>query len=159
MLSKYEKKINDLKENLIYAVNENYEGEFEIEDVTDSAYYKMLLEQDKKVIDESSYFYAEAASKLIEVLENYCDNIKESNRKTVFRNSEIVEETLEDLCRAITILTLSIRKNNADWQVKLDKYLDKEENDSPNNNLGEKLTDLFKNLEITLKGDEENEEK
>lgn len=45
MLSKYEKKINDLKENLIYAVNENYEGELEIEDVTDSAYYKMLLEQ------------------------------------------------------------------------------------------------------------------
>lgn len=159
MLSKYEKKINDLKENLIYAVNENYEGELEIEDVTDSAYYKMLLEQDKKIIDESSYFYAEAASKLIEVLENYCDNMKESNRKTVFRNSEIVEETLEDLCRATTILTLSIRKNNADWQVKLDKYLDEEGNDSPNNNLREKLTDLFKNLEITLKGDEENEEK
>ena len=159
MLRKNVKIIIDLKEKLLYSVFVYNQGELEIEDVTDSAYYKMLLEQDKKIIDESSYFYAEAASKLIEVLEDYCDNIKESNRKTVFRNSEIVEETLEDLCRAITILTLSIRKNNADWQVKLDKYLDEEGNDSPNNNLGEKLTDLFKNLEITLKGDEENEEK
>lgn len=67
MLNKYEQKINKLKEDLIYAVNENYEGELEIEDVTDSSYSRMLLGQDKKVIDGSNYFYSEAASKIIEV--------------------------------------------------------------------------------------------
>ena len=36
MLNKYKQKINKLKEDLIYAVNENYEGELEIENVTDS---------------------------------------------------------------------------------------------------------------------------
>lgn len=157
MLSKYEKKINDLKENLIYAVNENYEGELEIEDVTDSSYSKMVLEQDKKVIDGSNYFYSEAASKIIEVLENYCNDLAEFNGRTLYRNSEIVDETFNDFCRITKILTLAIRKNNADWQARLDNHMNRKDDDSSKSKLETKLSDLVKNMTLNFKGDEKDD--
>lgn len=157
MLNKYEQKINKLKEDLIYAVNENYEGELEIEDVTDSSYSRILLGQDKKVIDGSNYFYSEAASKIIEVLEDYCNDLAEFDGRTLYRNSEIVDETLGDFCRITKILTLAIRKNNADWQARLDSHMNKEDDDSSKNELGTKLADLFRNMTLNFEGDEEDD--
>lgn len=159
MLSKYEKKINDLKENLIYAVNENYEGELEIEDVTDSSYSKMVLGQDKKMIDSSNYFYSEAASKTIEVLENYCNDLAEFDGRTLYRNSEIIDETFNDFCRITEILTLAIRKNNADWQARLDSHMDRKDDDFSKSKLEIKLSDLFKNITLNFEGDEEDDKK
>lgn len=162
MLSNYEQKIDEMKESLIYAVNEHYEGELKIEDVTDSLYSKMVLEQDKKVIDNSSYFYAEAASELIEVLEKYCNSIKKSNKKTIFRNSEVVEETLNDLCQIIMVLILSIRKNNSDWQAKLSECVHKKKDSTSKKDFtdfGCKLAELIKDYEASFKGDEEDDKK
>lgn len=144
MLNKYEQKINKLKEDLIYAVNENYEGELEIEDVTNSSYSKMVLGQDKKVIDGSNYFYSEATSKIIEVLENYCNDLAEFDGRTLYRNSEIVDETFNDFCKITEILILAIRKNNADWQVRLNSHMDRKDNDSSKSKLETKLSDYSK---------------
>ena len=157
MLNKYKQKINKLKEDLIYAVNENYEGELEIEDVTNSSYSKMVLGQDKKVIDGSNYFYSEAASKIIEVLENYCNDLAEFDGRTLYRNSEIIDETFNDFCRITEILTLAIRKNNADWQVRLDSHMDRKDNDSSKSKLKTKLSDLVKNMTLNFKGDEKDD--
>ena len=157
MLNKYKQKINKLKEDLIYAVNENYEGELEIEDVTNSSYSKMVLEQDKKVINGSNYFYSEAASKIIEVLENYCNDLAEFNGRTLYRNSEIVDETFNDFCKTTKILILAIRKNNADWQVRLNSHMDRKDNDSSESKLKTKLSDLFKNMTLIFKGDEKDD--
>ena len=157
MLNKYEQKINKLKEDLIYAVNENYEGELEIEDVTNSSYSKMVLGQDKKVIDGSNYFYSEAASKIIEVLENYCNDLAEFNGRILYRNSEIVDETFNDFCKITEILTLAIRKNNADWQARLDSHMDRKDNDSSKSKLKTKLSDLFKNITLNFEGDEKDD--
>lgn len=157
MLNKYKQKINKLKEDLIYAVNENYEGELEIEDVTNSSYSKMVLGQDKKVIDGSNYFYSEAVSKLIEVLENYCNDLAEFDGRTLYRNSEIIDETFNDFCRIIEILTLAIRKNNAGWQARLDNHMNRKDDDSSKSKLGTKLSDLVKNMTLNFKGDEKDD--
>ena len=157
MLNEHKQKIDKLKEDLIYAVNENYEGELEIEDVTNSSYSKMVLEQDKKVINGSNYFYSEAASKIIEVLENYCNDLAEFNGRTLYRNSEIVDETFNDFCKTTKILILAIRKNNADWQVRLNSHMDRKDNDSSESKLKTKLSDLFKNMTLIFKGDEKDD--
>lgn len=157
MLNKYKQKINKLKEDLIYAVNENYEGELEIENVTDSSYSKIVLGQDKKVIDGSNYFYSEAASKIIEVLEDYCNDLAEFDGRTLYRNSEIIDETFNDFCRITEILTLAIRKNNADWQARLDNHMNRKDDDSSKSKLGTKLSDLVKNMTLNFKGDEKDD--
>ena len=157
MLNKYKQKINKLKEDLIYAVNENYEGELEIENVTDSSYSKIVLGQDKKVIDGSNYFYSEAASKIIEVLEDYCNDLTKFDGRTLYRNSEIIDETFNDFCKIIEILTLAIRKNNADWQVRLNSHMDRKDNDSSKSKLKTKLSDLFKNITLNFEGDEKGD--
>lgn len=157
MLNKYKQKINKLKEDLIYAVNENYEGELEIENVTDSSYSKIVLGQDKKVIDGSNYFYSEAASKIIEILEDYCNDLAEFDGRTLYRNSEIIDETFNDFCKIIEILTLAIRKNNADWQVRLNSHMDRKDNDSSKSKLKTKLSDLFKNITLNFEGDEKGD--
>ena len=161
----YKTKVDKLKEDLIYAMNEKYEGEFEIEDVTDSAYSKMALSQDKKIIDNSSHFYSEVASKLIESLEEYLDNLEDFNRRTIYRNSEVVEDTLKDLYKATEIFILSIRKNNADWQARLYECRKKEEKNGLSNiekdSLEYKLFDVFSDMEDIFnfnKGDDEDEE-
>lgn len=125
MFNDYYNKIKKLKEDLIYAINERYDGEYEIEDVTDSAYTKMLLNSDKAIIDKSNEVFAEAAAKIMETIEQYTKDFANYDGRTLFRNSEIVTETLDDLCRAMQIFTLSIRKNNANWQAKLFNQLEK----------------------------------
>lgn len=124
MFNDYYNKIKKIKEDLIYAINEKYDGEYEIEDVTDSAYTKMLLNNDKTIIDESNKVFAEAAAKVMETIEQYTKDFSNYDGRTLFRNSEIVTETLDDLCRAVQIFTLSIRKNNANWQAKLFNILE-----------------------------------
>lgn len=157
----YVQKVDKLKEDLIYAVNEKYQGELEIKDVANSSYHKMVLEQNKKIINNSSYFYAEAASKIIESLEDYLKNLGRFNRRTIFRNSEVVKDTLDDLYKAAEILILSIRKNNAGWQAELYSYIEPKtmdvtgdiRKDSPEY----KLFNLINNIDMD-EGDDENEE-
>lgn len=155
-------KVDKLKEDLIYAVNEKYEGELEIEDVTSSTYHKMILNQDKKVIDNSSYFYAEAASKIIESLEEYLKDLGKFNRRTIFRNSEIIEDTLNDLYQTTEIFILSIRKNNASWQAKLDSYIDprvkNEINNMKKDSLEYNLFNLINSIKMDEGDDDGNEE-
>lgn len=54
MFEKEKDKIDELKEDLIYAVDEHYDGELDIEDVTDTEYLEMKLKQDKKIFDTSN---------------------------------------------------------------------------------------------------------
>ena len=117
-----EKQINELKEDLIHAVNEHYKGELEIEDVTDTSYGKMALTQDKETIDLVNGNIAESISKQIGMLENLIDEAFELDRRTLLRNSEVIEGAIFDLTQSIKILTLSIRKNNALWQVILSDW-------------------------------------
>lgn len=124
MFNEYKDKIKKLKEDLIYAVEEKYKGELEIEDVADEPYLKMVLNQDKEVFNNSNDVFANAAAQLLETLDNYINSFSEYDGRTLLRNKVIIKETLNDLCRTIQILTLSIRKNNAAWQVNLDSLVE-----------------------------------
>lgn len=127
MFNEYKDKIKKLKEDLIYAVKEKYKGELEIEDVADEPYLKMVLNQDKEVFNNSNDVFANAAAQLLETLDNYINSFSKYDGRTLLRNKVIIEETLDDLCRTIQILTLSIRKNNAAWQVNLDSLVEDDE--------------------------------
>lgn len=50
MFEKEKDRIDELKEDLIYAVDEHYDGELDIEDVADTEYLEMKLRQDKKFL-------------------------------------------------------------------------------------------------------------
>lgn len=128
-INKYKKRLDTLKEDLIYAVKEHYKGEYTIDSVTDSLFEKMILEQDKQVIQYSTDLYVDLITTLIDNAETFIKGAKEFDNRTLFRNEEIVNETLEDLCRTIEIFTLSIRKNNAFWQYDLSKYDNSDEDD------------------------------
>ena len=109
------------------------------------------------MIDGSNYFYSEAASKIIEVLEDYCNDIAEFDGRTLYRNSEIIDETFNDFCKITEILTLAIRKNNANWQARLNSHMDRKDNDSSKSKLKTKLSDLFKNITLNFEGDEKDD--
>lgn len=123
MFNEYKDKIKQIKEDLIYAVDERYDGELQIEDAAKDAYTKMVLESDLEVYKESNLIFANTVSRVIDMLEIYIKDFEKFNGRTLFRNSAIVKDTLDDLIRTAQILTLSIRKNNADWQVKLDELV------------------------------------
>lgn len=159
-----EKKIAELKENLIYAITEHYEGELEIDDVTDTSFGRMVLKQDESIINMVNTNMAESISEQIKMLENFVEEIFEHNGRTVLRNAEIIEDAIFDLMQSIKILTLSIRKNNAYWQAELSEMLkdeDEEENDeddAPEID-NECISEIFAKIYNTLKkGDKLNDE-
>lgn len=163
MFNDYKDKLEKLKEDLIYAVEEKYNGELEIEDVAnDDSYLTMVLNQDKKIFNSSNELFSNAAAKMIELLEDYIKSFKEYDGRTIFRNRDTVEETLEDFCRTIQVLTISIRKNNAAWQVLLNNLIE-DENDledsgdnkqnTSNDLFAEKLFDLLEDLEKKFGGE------
>lgn len=159
-----EKKIAELKENLIYAITEHYEGELEIDDVTDTSFGRMVLKQDESIINMVNTNMAESISEQIKMLENFVEKISEHNGRTVLRNAEIIEDAIFDLMQSIKILTLSIRKNNAYWQAELSEMLedeDEEENDeddAPEID-NECISEIFAKIYNTLKkGDKLNDE-
>lgn len=159
-----EKKIAELKENLIYAITEHYEGELEIDDVTDTSFGRMVLKQDKSIINMVNANMAESISEQIKMLENFVEEISEHNGRTVLRNAEIIEDAIFDLMQSIKILTLSIRKNNAYWQAELSEMLedeDEEENDEDDalEIDNECISEIFAKIYNTLKkGDKLNDE-
>ena len=159
-----EKKIAELKENLIYAITEHYEGELEIDDVTNTSFGRMVLKQDESIINMVNANMAESISEQIKMLENFVEEISEHNGRTVLRNAEIIEDAIFDLMQSIKILTLSIRKNNAYWQAELSEMLedeDEEENDkddAPEID-NECISEIFAKIYNTLKrGDKLNDE-
>lgn len=159
-----EKKIAELKENLIYAITEHYEGELEIDDVTDTSFGRMVLKQDESIINMVNANMAESISEQIKMLENFVKEISEHNGRTVLRNAEIIEDAIFDLMQSIKILTLSIRKNNAYWQAELSEMLedeDEEENDEDDvpEIDNECISEIFAKIYNTLKkGDKLNDE-
>lgn len=159
-----EKKIAELKENLIYAITEHYEGELEIDDVTDTSFGRMVLKQDESIINMVNANMAESISEQIKMLENFVEEISEHNGRTVLRNAEIIEDAIFDLMQSIKILTLSIRKNNAYWQAELSEMLedeDEEENDKDDvpEIDNECISEIFAKIYNTLKkGDKLDDE-
>lgn len=159
-----EKKIAELKENLIYAITEHYEGELEIDDVTNTSFGRMVLKQDESIINMVNANMAESISEQIKMLENFVEEISEHNGRTVLRNAEIIEDAIFDLMQSIKILTLSIRKNNAYWQAELSEMLedeDEEENDEDGAlEIDDKcISEIFAKIYNTLKkGDKLNDE-
>lgn len=159
-----EKKIAELKENLIYAITEHYEGELEIDDVTDTSFGRMVLKQDESIINMVNANMAESISEQIKMLENFVEEVSEHNGRTVLRNAEIIEDAIFDLMQSIKILTLSIRKNNAYWQTELSEMLedeDEEENDEDDvpEIDNEFISEIFAKIYDTLKkGDKLNDE-
>lgn len=159
-----EKKIAELKENLIYAITEHYEGELEIDDVTDTSFGRMVLKQDESIINMVNANMAESISEQIKMLENFVEEISEHNGRTVLRNAEIIEDAIFDLMQSIKILTLSIRKNNAYWQAELSEMLedeDEEENDEDDvpEIDNECISEIFAKIYNTLKkGDKLDDE-
>lgn len=159
-----EKKIAELKENLIYAITEHYEGELEIDDVTDTSFGRMVLKQDKSIINMVNANMAESISEQIKMLENFVEEISEHNGRTVLRNAEIIEDAIFDLMQSIKILTLSIRKNNAYWQAELSEMLEDEDEEENNEDDApeidnECISEIFAKIYNTLKkGDKLNDE-
>lgn len=159
-----EKKIAELKENLIYAITEHYEGELEIDDVTDTSFGRMVLKQDESIINMVNANIAESISEQIKMLENFVEEISEHNGRTVLRNAEIIEDAIFDLMQSIKILTLSIRRNNAYWQAELSEMLEDEdekendEDDVPEID-NECISEIFAKIYNTLKkGDKLDDE-
>lgn len=134
MLKKYQDRLEKAKEDLIYAVEEHYEGELEIEDVAKDSYTQMVLKQNRKIYDSSIKLYSNIVSQLIESMEQYSEELENFNARTLFRNREIIDNTIEDLCRTSELLILSIRQLNAEWQVDLDILKDDECEDNKDNN-------------------------
>ena len=159
-----EKKIAELKENLIYAITEHYEGELEIDDVTDTSFGRMVLKQDKSIINMVNANMAESISEQIKMLENFVEEISKHNGRTVLRNAEIIEDAIFDLMQSIKILTLSIRKNNAYWQAELSEMLEDEDEEENNEDDApeidnECISEIFAKIYNTLKkGDKLNDE-
>lgn len=119
MFEKEKDKIDELKEDLIYAVDEHYDGELDIEDVTDTEYLEMKLKQDKKIFDTSNETLAETVSLSIKMMEYYLERLSAISNRTSHRNRALIEETFDDISKMSKILILSIRKNNAAWQALL----------------------------------------
>lgn len=119
MFEKEKDKIDELKEDLIYAVDEHYDGELDIEDVTDTEYLEMKLKQDKKIFDTSNETLAETVSLSIKMMEYYLERLSTISNRTSHRNRALIEETFDDISKMSKILILSIRKNNAAWQALL----------------------------------------
>lgn len=119
MFEKEKDKIDELKEDLIYAVDEHYDGELDIEDVTDTEYLEMKLKQDKKIFDTSNETLAETVSLSIKMMEYYLERLSTITNRTSHRNRALIEETFDDISKMSKILILSIRKNNAAWQALL----------------------------------------
>lgn len=119
MFEKEKDKIDELKEDLIYAVDEHYDGELDIEDVTDTEYLEMKLKQDKKIFDTSNETLAETVSLSIKMMEYYLEILSTISNRTSHRNRALIEETFDDISKMSKILILSIRKNNAAWQALL----------------------------------------
>lgn len=119
MFEKEKDKIDELKEDLIYAVDEHYDGELDIEDVTDTEYLEMKLKQDKKIFDTSNETLAETVSLSIKMMEYYLERLSTISNRTSHRNRALIEETFDDVSKMSKILILSIRKNNAAWQALL----------------------------------------
>lgn len=119
MFEKEKDKIDELKEDLIYAVDEHYDGELDIEDVTDTEYLEMKLKQDKKIFDISNETLAETVSLSIKMMEYYLERLFTISNRTSHRNRALIEETFDDISKMSKILILSIRKNNAAWQALL----------------------------------------
>ena len=87
MFNDYKDKLEKLKEDLIYAVEEKYNGELEIGDVAnDDSYLTMVLNQDKKVFNSSNELFSNAAAKMLELLEDYIKSFNEYDGRTIFRN-------------------------------------------------------------------------
>lgn len=119
MFEKQKEKIDELKEDLIYAVDEHYDGELDIEDVADTEFLEMKFKQDKKAFDISNESLAEVTSLSIKMMEYYLERLSTISNRTSYRNRGLIEETFEDMSRMSKILILSIRKNNAAWQALL----------------------------------------
>lgn len=136
MLKEYEEKIDNLKENLIYAVEEHYEGELNISYAAKSSYDEIVLTQDEKIFETSNSTIADIVSQLIEYAEEYISQVESYDTRTLKRNYPVVQRFLDDICRTISILTVSIRINNAHWQKKL--------NDIANGNNNRKNTEMQK---------------
>lgn len=120
MFEKQKEKIDELKEDLIYAVDEHYDGELDIEDVADTEYLEMKLKQDKKIFDITNGMLAETVSQTIKMMEEYLEELSTISNRTSHRNRDLIEEIFDDMNRTAKVLILSIRKNNAAWQVLLD---------------------------------------
>lgn len=104
---------------MIYAVDEHYDGELDIEDVTDTEYLEMKLKQDKKIFDTSNETLAETVSLSIKMMEYYLERLSTISNRTSHRNRALIEETFDDISKMSKILIPSIRKNNAAWQALL----------------------------------------
>lgn len=129
IFNEYQEKSKKLKEDLIYAVEERYEGELEISDVTSKPYPRMVLNSDKMTLDDSSQVFANSAAQLLEILDDYIKNFANYDGRTLLRNSDVVKRTMDELCRTVSLLTLSIRENNAEWQVRLNDLLEEGKED------------------------------
>ena len=150
------KRLDEVKEKVIAAMEEHYEGETEIEDVAQSPYDRMVLNQDRKIIDVTNNFIADAASCVIEIGERYLEEINSHNPKNAFRNREFVENFIEDIYKQATILSLSIRRNNAEWQYMLSQHSKNNEGfDIP---MSDKIKDIFSGMGIKFDIDEEGDE-
>lgn len=155
MLQDYKKEIEKIKEDLIYAMNEKYQGELEISDVAKTPYEKMILQQDKKILYNTNLTFANVSAQIIEFLESYINEMEKFDPRTTKRNSDIITPTLYDLSRAVKIYIASIKVNNAIWQEKLLGFNNKEENINENK---EELNKIFNQIEKII-GGKRNEDK
>lgn len=152
MFEKQKEKIDELKEDLIYAVDEHYDGELDIEDVADTEYLEMKLKQDKKIFDITNGMLAETVSQTIKMMEEYLEELSTISNRTSHRNRDLIEEIFDDMNRTAKVLILSIRKNNAAWQVLLDAVNVPE---ADNKETSDAESDFMKFIEKKLGGDDE----
>lgn len=150
MFEEQREKIDELKEDLIYAVDEHYDGELDIEDVADTEYLEMKLEQDKKVFDITNGMLAETTSQTIKMMEEYLKELSTISNRTSYRNRELIEEIFDDMNRTAKVLILSIRKNNAAWQVLLDATNTPKEDDKEPLNSKSEFMEFLKFMEREL---------
>lgn len=150
MFEKQKEKIDELKEDLIYAVDEHYDGELDIEDVADTEYLEMKLRQDKKVFDITNGMLAETVSQTIKMMEEYLEKLSTISNRTSHRNRDLIEEIFDDMNRTAKVLILSIRKNNAAWQVLLDATNTPKEDDKEPLNSKSEFMEFLKFMEREL---------
>lgn len=150
MFEKQKEKIDELKEDLIYAVDEHYDGELDIEDVADTEYLEMKLRQDKKVFDITNGMLAETVSQTIKMMEEYLEELSTISNRTSHRNRDLIEEIFDDMNRTAKVLILSIRKNNAAWQVLLDATNTPKEDDKEPLNSKSEFMEFLKFMEREL---------
>lgn len=87
---------------------------------------------------------AETVSQTIKMMEEYLEELSTISNRTSHRNRDLIEEIFDDMNRTAKVLTLSIRKNNAAWQVLLDAV-----------NVPEAESDFMKFIEKKLGGYDE----